>query len=153
MEGRFPWVITKWPQNAADPWLLLKEAHRCDYARSNVFVSSKDSSCVPSKPIVSHTCFWNTWNLLSLFTPARFPISNSYPRKARLWWHFWQSIEANYTKMIMELLTDSLHFRATPCANCLRGQMLQLLPVTYFVLVSQNTQLDAHGNRPNLGYS
>ena len=61
--------------------------------------------------------------------------------------------DANYTKMTLQLLTDSLHCRATPCANCLRGQMLQLLPVTFFVLVSQNTHLDAHGNWPNLGYS
>ena len=43
--------------------------------------------------------------------------------------------DANYTKMILELLTDSLHFRAIPCEGCLRGQMLQLLPVTYFVFV------------------
>ena len=43
--------------------------------------------------------------------------------------------DANYTKMILELLTDSLHFRATPYEGCLHGQMLQLPPVTCFVLV------------------
>ena len=53
------------------------------------------------------------------------------PLSERVW-----GPDANYTKMILELLTDSLHFRATPCGGCLRGQMLRLLPSRiYFVFV------------------
>ena len=53
--------------------------------------------------------------------------------------------DANYTKMILELLTDSLHFRATPYEGCLRGQMLRLLPRwnIFCVCLCRNSQLDA----------
>ena len=44
--------------------------------------------------------------------------------------------DANYTKMILELLTDSLHFRAIPYEGCLRGQMLQSLPVENILYLS-----------------
>ena len=44
--------------------------------------------------------------------------------------------DANYTKIILELLTDSLHFRAIPYEGCLRGQMLQSLPVENILYLS-----------------
>ena len=51
--------------------------------------------------------------------------------------------DANYTKMILELLTDSSHFRATPYEGCLRGQMLRLLPRwnIFCICLCQNTHL------------
>ena len=94
------------------------------------------------------------WLLLRVFNPLapRSKWGGELVYQRRCGENFLRPWSKLHKKMIMELLTDSLHFRATPYEGCLRGQMLQLLPRwnIFCVCLCRNSQLDAHGQTWNI---